>query len=87
VPDGVVCDEAEVEMKYPLRIVTSPNRHPFYISIADGHGAIVCDVTGGEWGREFAEHIVRSANRWRWRKWFRPKERGDWQWERNVKAP
>ena len=58
-------------MKYPLGIVTSPNRNPLYISISDADGAIVCDVTVGEGGREFAEHIVRSANRWRWRKWFR----------------
>jgi hypothetical protein len=67
-------------MKYPLRVVEEPRR----ICIADADHRIVCEVKDNEWGRQFADFIVRDANRWRrFRPWFRPRTKEDWEWERN----
>lgn len=71
-------------MKYPLRVVERPG-HRDRFQVADANKMIVCIVVDQEWGRDFAEFIVRAANRWyRWRKFFRKKTRDDWLWERNT---
>jgi hypothetical protein len=69
-------------MKYPLRVAYTPALADRY-AIADARGKIVCRVVDEDWDREFAEFIVRSANRWRWRRWFRYRTREDWLWERH----
>ena len=70
-------------MKYPLRLVLGPRD----VRVADANGMIVCAMEPVDHARELAEHIVRTANRWpRWRKWFWPYTREDWEWERNAKT-
>lgn len=73
-------------MKHPLRVVDRRDRSLGGYDIVDGKNSVICAIyaNGGRWEREFAEWIVRTANRWhRWRKFFRPHTRDDWEWERN----
>ncbi len=82
-PDGVVCDEAEV--KYPLSVVATAHQKWKY-DVVDADHTVVCHVEDIARAYEFADFIASKANSWRrFRRWFRPCSREDWLWEQTPR--